>query len=109
LNCEDIDSVFDVEQTFFKTDNSKNILWNGRHITNCSNKDDSKKKESSGNHFDRGREALIEAMAHSAAAGLAIEVCPPIAIYEGYKAVESWKEAAREYNEGFEARKKNGD
>lgn len=53
-------------------------------------------------HYDRATEALIDALGHSMGAGLTIE-CPPLAIYEGYKAVEAWKEAAREYNAGVAA------
>lgn len=57
-------------------------------------------------HFTRSQKALIDAVAHSAAAGLALEICPPLAVYEGYKAVEAWKESAQEYNAGTEAEKK---
>jgi hypothetical protein len=55
-------------------------------------------------HADRAVGALIDAVGHSAAAGTLIDFCPPVAVYEGYKAVESWKEAAREYNAYCEAR-----
>lgn len=51
-------------------------------------------------HYDKAKEALIDAIGQSIGAGLTIE-CPPLAIYEGYRAVESWKEAAREYNAGM--------
>jgi hypothetical protein len=54
-------------------------------------------------HFDRAGEALIEALGHSTAAGISIE-CPPLALYEGYQAVEAWKEAAQEYEAGCKAR-----
>jgi hypothetical protein len=36
------------------------------------------------------------------AGGIAAEF-PPGALYEGYNAVQSWKEMAREYNAGVEA------
>lgn len=36
-------------------------------------------------------------------AGIMVEV-PPLALFELYNAVGSWKEAAREYNAGCEAR-----
>lgn len=50
-------------------------------------------------HFDNAKDALVDAIEHSMNAGLGI-VVPPIAIIEGYKAVESWLEWAHEYNEG---------
>lgn len=56
-------------------------------------------------HYDRAREALIEGIGHSAAAGVSIEIAP-VAVYEGYQAVESFKEAAREYNAGVECEKR---
>lgn len=53
-------------------------------------------------HYSRAREALIDALGHSALAGLSLE-CPPAAVFEGYNAVKSWKEMAREYNAGVES------
>lgn len=53
-------------------------------------------------HYDRAKEAFLDALGHSAAAGAAIADLPPVGIYEGYKAVQAWKEAAREYNAGVE-------
>ncbi len=50
-------------------------------------------------HFDNAKEALIDAIEHSVNAGISIPI-PPLAIIEGYKAVESWMEMAHEYSEG---------
>jgi len=58
----------------------------------CSREDAQREAQ---DHIERAREALIEALGHSAAAGVAIE-CPPLAIYECYQAVEAWKDAAQE-------------
>ncbi|HSX04336.1 MAG TPA: hypothetical protein VLG76_06375 [Rhabdochlamydiaceae bacterium] len=52
-------------------------------------------------HYDRATGAFLEALGHAAAAGLNIE-CPPLAIYEGYKSVEAFKEWGREYSAGVE-------
>lgn len=57
-------------------------------------------------HYDNARESLIDALGHSAAAGITIEV-PPLAAYEVYQAVEAWKECAQEYCAGMEAEKKD--
>lgn len=60
-------------------------------------------KQKAQEHFDRAGEALIEAIGHSIGTGITIE-CPPLALFEGYQAVEAWKEAAHEYNEGCRIR-----
>lgn len=54
-------------------------------------------------HYDKALEALIDALGHSIGAGATIVDIPPLGIYEGYKAVEAWKEAGREYHAGVEA------
>ena len=51
-------------------------------------------------HFGQAREALFQALGHSAAAGASIEI-PPLMIYEDIQAVDSWKEASKKYNEGI--------
>lgn len=53
-------------------------------------------------HFDRAREAFIDGLGHAGAAGILLEQCPPLAVYEGYKSVEAFKEFGREYSAGVE-------
>jgi len=56
-------------------------------------------------HYDRGKQAFLEVLEHSIYSGISIE-CPPIAIFEGYRAVEAWKEWAREYRAAREEEEK---
>lgn len=67
-------------------------------FTFCKKDDVSKEAQE---RFDNAERALLEALGHSIGTGLAIE-CAPLAILEGYNAVKSWQEAAREYNAGKE-------
>ena len=55
-------------------------------------------------HYDNARDALIDAIGHSAAAGATIEI-PPLAIYEAYQAIEAWKTMGSEYDQGLECEK----
>ena len=57
-------------------------------------------------HYGKAADKLVEAIQHSTAAGLTIQI-PPVAILEGYQAVEAWKEAAREYNAGIKAERES--
>jgi hypothetical protein len=84
-------------------------IWNGRVISQSSYSSlpasDRSEKDEAKEHFDNAREAFIDGVAHSAFAGLAVEV-PPVAAYEFYKAVESFKEGAKEYVAGMEVEEK---
>lgn len=55
-------------------------------------------------HYDSAGRNFWKGVAHSAAAGAYIEI-PPLAIFEGYQAVEAFKQSAAEY---FEALKLDG-
>lgn len=88
---------------------TSNLMENGKvSVMLCKGRSNNQDKDTSGNkeaqeHFDRAKEALGEALMHSAGAGLSIEV-PPVAVYEAYKAVQSWQEMASEYKQGCDIR-----
>ena len=65
----------------------------------CNQKEVSKEAEE---HYENAVRSFLEALGYSAAAGAAIEI-PPIAVFEAWKAIESWIEMGREYREGKEA------
>lgn len=65
----------------------------------CENDQENKEAQE---HYNKAKEALLDAIGHSFGAGISIDGCPPLALYEGYKAIQSWKEAAKEYNAGVE-------
>jgi hypothetical protein len=61
-------------------------------------------KEEAQKHYDRAWEALRDAVGHSMGAGAAIIAEQPlIGVYEGYRAVEKYKEFGREYSQGMES------
>ena len=56
-------------------------------------------KKEAQEHYDRAWEALKDAVGHSVGAGAALVAEQPlIGVFEGYRAVEKWKEFGREYN-----------
>ncbi len=52
-------------------------------------------------HYDKAAAALRDAVFHSIGVGAVVEI-PPLAAIELYNAVQAWKEAAMEYNAGYE-------
>ena len=61
-------------------------------------------KEEAQEHYDRAWEALRDAVGHSIGAGAAFAIEQPlVGVYEGYRAVEKYKEFGREYSQGVEA------
>lgn len=77
--------------------------WHRENILLC-NEDDADRaagcdgSERNADHT-RAREALIDALGHSAAAGLALPDCLPLGIYEAYKAYQAWMEVGKAYCE----------
>lgn len=54
-------------------------------------------------HYERAWDAFRDALGHSLAAGGALAVEQPvIGVFEGYVAMEKWKEFGREYSAGVE-------
>lgn len=61
-------------------------------------------QEEAQEHFDKSREALFDGIGHSMASGvLFAEGVIPLGVYEGYKAMESFKDMGKEYSEGMAA------
>ncbi len=71
-------------------------------FTFCKQKDVNRAAEE---HYKKSREALVDAVEQSMAAGVLLPEFPPLGAIAGYKAVQSWKEAAEQYNAGVEAEK----
>lgn len=64
-------------------------------------------KEEAQDHYDRAWEAFRDAIGHSIGAGAAFAAEQPvIGVYEGYRAIEKYKEFGREYSQGAEAENK---
>ncbi len=56
-------------------------------------------------HSSKATKILVEAILHSMASGIAIEILP-LALLEGTLAVQAWKDWAKEYMQALEAEKK---
>ncbi len=59
-------------------------------------------------HFSNATDSFIDAIGHSIGAAATLTECLPLSVYEIYQAAEAWKDWAREYNAGCEARDNNG-
>ena len=57
--------------------------------------------EAAQQHYDNALQSMVEFLKHAAQAGGSI-VIPPLAIYEGYNAVQALKNAATEYVKGLQ-------
>lgn len=59
-------------------------------------------------HYGKAGEAFRDAVGHSLGAGAAFAAEQPVlGVYEGYRAVEKWKEFGREYHAGVDAERES--